>query len=239
MHIPKSKMTSKDLSAAMRYVRESANSVAISAANREKEEARKRARLYQDVKVKQILLDSITGEIGKISNKIKSEPMDMYEVVDELCKDGVMEKISFDVARKIDELDSNSENEIKINPNKNNLIKTIERDYKLYMIEFLVRAEVERMKTKKMSTQEIIRILNLDKNGNFEERGKLIRQRVRAVVRPLYDLPEKEQRIDKLREETRAIMKNIACDLELKLKSEQYKRSTKQKNDSFPDTDNR
>ena len=239
MHIPKSRITSKDVNAAMRYVRESANSVAISAAKREKEEARKRARLYQDVKVKQILLDFITHEIGKNSKKINTQPMDMYEVVDELCKDGVMEKISFDVARKIDELDSNSENEIKINPNKNNLIKTIERDYMLYMIEFLVRAEVERMKNKGMSTQDIISVLNLDKTGNFKAKGKALRQRVRSVVIPLYGLPEKEQRTDKLREETRAIMKNIAYDLQAKYKNEQVQRSIKQKVDSVPDTDNR
>ena len=239
MHIPKSKMTSKDLSAAMRYVRESANSVAISAANREKEEARKRARLYQDVKVKQILLDSITGEIGKISNKIKSEPMDMYDVVEELCKDGVMERVSFDVARKVEEFDGNPDNENKINPSKMNLIKTIERDYMLYMIEFLVRAEIERMKTKKMSTQEMMRVLNLDKRCNYEERGKALRQRVRAVIRPLYGLPEKEQRIDKLREETRTVMKNMAYDLELKDKHEQIRKNSKQTASSAPDTDNR
>ena len=239
MHIPKSKMTSKDLSAAMRYVRESANSVAISAANREKEEARKRARLYQDVKVKQILLDSITGEIGKISKKIKSEPMDMYDVVEELCKDGVMERVSFDVARKVEEFDGNPDNENKINPSKMNLIKTIERDYMLYMIEFLVRAEIERMKTKKMSTQEMMRVLNLDKRCNYEERGKALRQRVRAVIRPLYGLPEKEQRIDKLREETRTVMKNMAYDLELKDKHEQIRKNSKQTAPSAPDTDNR
>jgi hypothetical protein len=91
----------------------------------------------------------------------------------------------------------------------------------LYMIEFLVRAEVKSMKDVGIENQDIIRILSLEKTKNYEEKGKALRSRVRAVVRPLYGLPEKEQRIDKLREETRLIMKNIASDLEYMQKEEQ------------------
>ena len=221
-HIPKSRATSKDVRAAIRYVQESAISVASTAANREKEDARRRVKFFMDLRVKEILLSSITSKINEISKKSRLDTIDMYQVVEELCKDGVMSNIVCDVANKVENFDNNPKNTTKINPTGMNLTKTIERDYMLYMIEFLVRAEVERMKKHKIDIQDIVGILMLDKAKNFEERGKALRMRVRAVVRPLFGAGEKEQRIDKLREETRTIMKSIANDIKLKENEKQY-----------------
>ena len=239
-HIPKSKSTSKDVRAAIRYVQESATGLASTAANREKENARMRARLYSDSKIKEMLLKDITQKMVEIRNSNRADTMDMYQIVSELCKDGVMNEIVFKVADEIVQLDNNPDCSVKINPTGINLCKTIERDYMLYMIEFLIRAEVERMRNKKIENQEIIKVLRLEKSGNYEQRGKAIRLRVRQIVRFLYGAEESEQRIDKLREETRNIMKSIASNMELKEVGTQYQNAVMDVgNDSNPDASDR
>lgn len=217
-HIPKSRSTQKELRAVMRQVREGSISAASTEANRIKEATKLRAKTYQDVMIKDFLLGNIMDFINK---KRENGIQDMYVLVEEMCKDSVMTSIIEDVLTKIEEFDNNPDNTSKINSTHINLSKTVERNYMLYMIEFLVRAEVKSMKDAGVENADIIRILNLEKTKNYEEKGKALRKRVREVVRSLYGLPEKEQRIDKLREETRSIMKNIASDLEYIQKEEQ------------------
>ena len=239
-HIPKSKSTQKELRALIRHVREGSNSIASSEVNRQKEDAKRRAKSYQDLMIKKLLFDSIFKVINR---KRENGTQDMYVLVEELCKDSVRNPIIEDVLSKIEEFDNNTDHAIKINYTHINLNKTVERNYMLYMIELLVRAEVENMKNAGIEIVEIISILNLEKSKNFEERGKALRTKARAVVRPLYGLPEKEQRIDKLREETRTIMKNIASDLEYTQKGEEQEAVESNPkpvgNDSDPDASDR
>ena len=217
-HIPKSRATQKDLRNTIRLVQEIAGSSAASAANRAKEDAKRRAKLFQDLKTKEMLLSSITKQIALINYKNNSDSKDMYAIVKELCDVEMMNKIVCEVSNKIEIFDKNPEHTTKINSTGINLSKTIERVYLLYMIEFLVRAEAERMREKRICTQEIISVLKLDKEQDFESRGKAIRCRVRAVVRHLYGLPEEEQKFDKLREETRTVMRNVAAEIDFKQK---------------------
>lgn len=239
-HIPKSRSTCKDVRAALRYVQESAIGSASTAAHKEKEDARMRARSYSNLKIKELLLNAITKKINTIRNKNKADTIGMYQIVCELCKDGIMDEVVSEVEAKIEQLDNNPDCTVKINPTGINLCKTIERDFKIYMIEFLIRAEVERMKENKINDREIIKVLRLEKNGNYEQRGKSIRLKVREVVRKLYGVGETEQRIDKLREETRSIMKSIATDIELKQDSIQYQNVVIDVgNDSDPDAADR
>lgn len=239
-HIPKSKSTQKELRALIRHVREGSISIASSEVNRQKEDAKRRAKSYQDLMIKDFLFDSIFEVINR---KRENGTQDMYVLVEELCKDSVMNQIIEDVLTKIQEFDNNTDHAIKINSTHINLNKTVRRNYMLYMIELLVRAEVEKMKNAGIEIAEITSILNLERAKNFEERGKALRIKARAVVRPLYGLPEKEQRVDKLREETRAIMKNIASDLEYIQKEEEQETvesNPKQVgNDSDPDASDR
>ena len=63
-------------------------------------------------------------------------------------------------------------------------------------------------------------------------------KRVENVVISVEHKEEKD--VDKLREETRTVMKNVATDIDLKQKEEQYKMSVEQIDvDSYSDTDNR
>ena len=239
-YIPKSKSTQKKLRATMQQVREGSISIASAAANREKEAAKKRAKLYQDLKSKDFLLDVITRKIVEISKKNIADTISMYQIVSELCKDGVMDEIVFEVIKMIEEFDNNPENTIKINSSGISLVKTIEREYKLYMIEFLVRAEIEKMKEKGIKNRDIVNILNCENSEVYKAEGKKLRLRVRAVVRSLYCLPEEEQKTDKLRTETKGIMKNMAANIDFTDKQKEYQKSTKQIHiGSAPDTDNR
>ena len=239
-HMPKARLTEKDMKATMSAVREAAVGAASAAVRRDLEAKKQRAVAYKDLKVKEILLDAIITKIDKLKS---IGIVDMYDIVGELSSIDVMNEIVSNVDAKIADYDSN--NEKKINSTNISLTKTIEREYKLYMIELLVRSEVENMKSEGVQTTEIIGTLNLDKKQGLEEDGKELRRRVRAVVKTLYGVPDKEQRIDKLREETRTIMRNIASDLEFRQKEDEKEQGTTVSNpnpvgdDSDPDASDR
>lgn len=217
-HIPKSKSTQKDLRALIRHVQEAAGSAASSARNREIEAEKARARSYRDLKIKSFLLDCIGERIKKIK---ETGITDIRTIIENMCSTIEMNVIVSEVSEKIESFDNS--NEKKINSTGISLTKIIERAYMLYMVEFLVRDEAQKLMRNGYSTADIISVLNLEKKGPFEEKGKELRRAVRAVVRPLFDAPEKEQRIDKLREETRTIMKNVAGDIEYKQAEEGQK----------------
>lgn len=236
-HMPKSKLTEKDMRSAIRYVREAASNAASIAMSIEREAVKSRAMAYKDLKVKEFVLDAVVTEIDTIKD---SGTQDICYIIEKMCNCDMMNRVAWKVSDRIDEFDDNPENANKINSNHISLIKTIERAYMVYMIELLVRAEVETMRNEGINDIEIMNVLNLEQAQDFEERGKILRRKVRAVVRPLFGVPEKEQRIDKLREESRTVMRNVARNIGKKYREEQCQSDTELTvDDSGMNIDNR
>lgn len=183
---------------------------AISKEKRQLEEEKQAIQLNRESALRMFLANNIKSRI----NQMKQAGMtDMFEIVKILTNADIIEEVIAYVNCMVKDADNNESCKMKINPTNMDLRKSIEYLYNRYLIEQLLRYQIKEMQRLNYSTNDIVNILTLSGGSDFKKRGKEVRLKVRSVLGILYNAEEKEQRIDKLREETRSIMKALANEI--------------------------
>jgi len=181
--------------------------------------------LYRTLKIKEFIhvcLDGKFKDINEQGSKIISELM------------SAMKKYTIRIKTMVDVYDSKECHTRKINPEpKVDLTKQIEHIYREYLMEVMIRYEVERLKRFNCSDEDIERILTDEDKTKYGRIAKKIRYRVRSVFKEYYGAEDNEKPFDRLRDDTRKLMRNLA------VKYQADRADSKQNNNQDQDHENR
>lgn len=212
--IPKSRLTSRDMTHMIGRVKVQTTNEAIMALKTNERFEKISSRQFLEAMLMSFLSDEIKKKISDLKSKGCTR---MDNIVRALATKQERDIVMHAVINAVKDYDNDGNNERKLNPKNAGMDRLIELMYNRYMIEQILRFRAKNMKANGMSAMDIsVRLNPNNKKSNYNIDAREIRLYVRDIVRGLYDADEKEQKVDKLREETRKVMKALAKEIEVK-----------------------